>query len=87
MLDIVSPSAVATQPEFYYRPHILIAEDDEDLALAVSIMLAEQFDVSLRPCAREALQSFAVDPPDLILIDYQLPDMNGLRPIESIRRR
>lgn len=70
-----------------YRPFVLVAEDDEDCARAVSVMLAEDYDVSVRGSAREIISSLDVETPDLIILDYQLPDMNGVRLVETLRRR
>ena len=70
-----------------YRPFVLVAEDDEDCARAVSVMLAEDYDVSVRGTARDIISSLDVETPDLIILDYQLPDMNGVRLVETLRRR
>ena len=69
------------------RPFILVAEDDEDCARAVSVILADQYDVAVRTCGRDVVTSFTVEQPDLLILDYQLPDMNGVRLIETLRRR
>jgi len=70
-----------------YRPFIIVAEDDEDCARAVSVILSEKYDVSVRGCGREVFASFEVEQPDLLILDYQLPDINGLRLVETLRRR
>jgi len=69
------------------RPFIIVAEDDEDCARAVSVILSEKYDVSVRGCGREVVASFEVEQPDLLILDYQLPDINGLRLVETLRRR
>jgi DNA-binding response OmpR family regulator len=69
------------------RPSIVVAEDDEDCARAIAIMLANGYDVSVHGSAREAVASFDVAVPDLIILDYQLPDSNGVRLVETLRRR
>ena len=70
-----------------YRPFVLVAEDDEDCARAISLMLAEEYDVTVHASGREIVASCDVETPDLIVLDYQLPDMNGVRLVETLRRR
>jgi DNA-binding response OmpR family regulator len=69
------------------RPTIVVAEDDEDCARAIAIMLANGFDVAVHGNAREIVASFEVSVPDLLILDYQLPDINGVRLVETLRRR
>jgi DNA-binding response OmpR family regulator len=69
------------------RPSVVVAEDDEDLARAVAIMLATDFDVAVYGSARELVAALEVEIPDLLLLDYQLPDINGVRLVETLRRR
>ena len=79
-----TPPAVQRHPG---RPRILIAEDDLDIAHGLEVLLRGAYDVRAETCAREALGSFTVEPADLLVLDYQLPDMNGLRLYETICRR
>ncbi|HKC50138.1 MAG TPA: response regulator [Myxococcota bacterium] len=69
------------------RPRIVAAEDDPDAGLALEVTLGSAYDVLVVPCGRELLQLLEQEPADLILLDYQLPDINGLRVMEAIRRR
>lgn len=69
------------------KPRVLIAEDDKDCARGLAVMLASHFDVSVRHSAREALSSVHVSSPDLLMLDFQLPDMDGLRIVELIREQ
>ena len=69
------------------RPRVLLVEDDEDLALGISIALSKSFDVEVANCSRDALAAYAAGPPDVLLLDYELPDQNGIRLFETLRRR
>jgi len=69
------------------RPSVLVAEDDEDCARAVSIMLSDDYDVVVHGMGRDIVASFEVEVPDLLILDYELPDMNGVRLVETLRRR
>jgi CheY-like chemotaxis protein len=68
------------------RPFILVGEDDEDCARAVSVILSEQYDVAVRGTGREIVASCEIERPDLLILDYELPDMNGVRIVEALRR-
>ncbi|MCP4002641.1 MAG: response regulator [bacterium] len=75
-----------SQPDLA-RPRLLVAEDDPDLAQALAILLGDAYDVSIRDRGRDFAQSFEVERPDVMVVDYQLPDINGLRLVESLWRR
>lgn len=69
------------------RPRILIAEDDDDVALAMSVALGGRYDVTVRESAHALARSYERERPEVLLIDYQLPDMNGIRLFELLRRK
>lgn len=68
------------------RPRVLVVEDDEDVATALAVMLRSVYDVSVRETARDFLCSYEVERPDVLLVDYELPDMNGIRTLQTLRR-
>ena len=60
-------------------PRILIIDDSPaNLKLLRVLLLTEGFRVTTATNAMDALSSVAAEPPDLVLTDVQLPDMNGL---------
>jgi PAS domain S-box-containing protein len=65
-----------------YKPiHILLVEDDETDRMAVQRLLARErlpYQLTMAGTVLEALHSLRQKRPDLILIDYQLPDGSGL---------
>lgn len=65
---------------------ILIVEDDEDTAEVVSTLLnnAGYHTVAVER-GHEALQNIASQPPDLVLLDINLPDINGLDVLRQVR--
>jgi CheY-like chemotaxis protein len=69
------------------RPRILVAEDDADCAQAIEVMLRSAYDVYVAESGRELLHDIELQRPDLLVLDYQLPDTNGLRLIEAARRK
>jgi CheY-like chemotaxis protein len=63
---------------------ILVVEDNEaNQLLASSVLEREGFRVELAANADEALDRLSASPPDLILMDVQLPGLDGL----SLTRR
>ncbi len=70
-------------------PHqILIVEDDEDTAEVVCTLLHEAgYNAVAVDRGEAALQHIAVTNPDLVLLDINLPDINGLDVLKQVRER
>ncbi len=59
--------------------HVLIVEDDPDAALTLRAMIAtEQFTVAVAHTLRDARRQIVLQKPDIVLLDLQLPDGNGM---------
>ncbi len=66
---------------------ILIVEDEADLVRALRINLrARQYEVVTAGTGREALALAASHPPDAIILDLGLPDIDGTEVIVELRR-
>lgn len=66
---------------------ILFIEDEEDFAAAVTSYLKRKgFDITLSPSARRALTKIKKEPYDLVILDLGLPDEDGLKLCEKIRK-
>lgn len=67
---------------------ILIVEDDIALAAYVQTALErEGFSVEVAENGEKALKRLDISPPDIILLDWMLPGMDGLQICQAIRRR
>ncbi|HEY8206923.1 MAG TPA: response regulator transcription factor [Myxococcaceae bacterium] len=67
---------------------ILLADDDRALAALVSTALREEgFEVEHVTTGLQAVQSFERAPPDAIVLDVLMPEMDGLEVCRKIRRR
>ncbi len=68
---------------------ILLVEDDPDTARLITGALrsgAEQFEVAAASSVRAALEQLAAQPVDCVLLDYRLPDADGLEGLRHIRQ-
>lgn len=67
---------------------ILIADDDEELrsALLDQLSLHEEFSPIEAANAAGAIASIRAAPPDLVLMDVGLPDMDGREAVKIVRR-
>jgi CheY-like chemotaxis protein len=59
--------------------HLLVAEDNPDIRLVVRLCLKrEGFEITVANNGVEALARIAERPPDAVLLDWMMPEMNGL---------
>ena len=66
---------------------VLIVEDEPQMRRALDLNLsARGYDVRSAEDGTSALSAFAVDPPDVMILDLGLPDLDGLEVIRAIRR-
>jgi two-component system KDP operon response regulator KdpE len=65
---------------------VLVVDDEPQLRRALSINLrARGYDVSLAADGRQALAAAAAIPPDLVVLDLGLPDLDGVEVIGGLR--
>jgi CheY-like chemotaxis protein len=59
--------------------HVLLVDDDEDLRQSLAELLGEEgFRVTQAVNGKDALKRLAVELVDVILLDYMMPEMDGL---------
>ena len=67
-------------------PRILVVDDDPVVREVLQVSLEEQGLVVLdAPDAQQALQRIRRDRPDLVLLDLNLPDRDGLAVLQDVR--
>lgn len=68
------------------RPRILAVDDENDILLIVRTSLKDEYDVETASSGAEALQKIEDNPPDLVILDMMMPEMDGIEVLEEIRR-
>jgi two-component system, OmpR family, KDP operon response regulator KdpE len=67
--------------------HILVVDDEPQILRAIrTILTANQFKVTVASTGNDALTLAAAQPPDVIILDLSLPDMDGLKVCEELRQ-
>ena len=65
---------------------VLVVDDDRALARALAINLrARGYDVELATTGADALKAAAAAPPDVVILDLGLPDLDGLEVLAGLR--
>jgi len=86
----VDPAGPAVPVQRVHQAHaseILIVEDQAELVRALDINLrARHYQVATARTGREALAAAASHPPDAIILDLGLPDIDGTEVIVELRR-
>lgn len=68
------------------QARILIAEDNEDLRNFLCDVLMDDYQVTAVPDGAAALSAMLADPPDLVVSDLMMPNLDGQRFIRQLRR-
>lgn len=67
---------------------LLHVEDDEDIQLIARMVLVDLGGFEVLQCASgaEAVDKAAAFAPDLLLLDFMMPGMNGMATLKALRR-
>ncbi len=66
---------------------VLIADDEVEFASTiVSRLNLRDFTASMVNSGRQALEAVANDPPDVLLLDLKIPDLDGLEVLASLKK-
>lgn len=66
---------------------IAVVEDNPDNRLLVSAILDDQYELSEYESGAEVLAGLKGDPPDLMLLDISLPEMDGTEVLAWMRKQ
>jgi two-component system nitrogen regulation response regulator NtrX len=65
---------------------ILIVDDEDAILSSLSSILQDEgYDVTVAKSGNDALKIYTTDPPDLMLLDIWMPDMDGLETLRRVR--
>lgn len=67
------------------KPKILVVDDSGVLLRNVKSLLDDKYDVDIAISGKVALKMILQETPDLIILDYEMPEMNGRETFEAIR--
>src|SRR5262249_50262020 len=67
------------------KARLLVAEDNADMRTYLGDLLTEEYDVELVTNGREALEAAAAAPPDVILSDVMMPEMDGVELVSRLK--
>jgi CheY-like chemotaxis protein len=69
------------------KPKILLVDDDKDMCESLADVLTIDSNYTTRYCTKpqEAVKLIKEESFDLIILDYKMPEMNGLELMKSIR--
>jgi CheY-like chemotaxis protein len=67
---------------------VLVVDDSSTQARLIEVILEDaKFEVEVAGQGLEALSAIQRDPPDVVLTDLQMPEMNGLELVQAIRQQ
>jgi CheY-like chemotaxis protein len=67
------------------RRKLLLVDDDEDFLALTTRWLKKDYAVTAVNSGKKALKYLEKERPDLVLLDYEMPDMDGSAVLEQIR--
>lgn len=69
-------------------PRILVVDDAEDNRFLVQVFLeGEGFLIDTADSGQDAISQLQTNPPDLVLMDMMMPEMNGLEMLSYMQNR
>ena len=66
-------------------PHVLVVEDNQDLLQFLHDVLVDNYNVSLAANGAVAMEALLKHPPDLIITDLMMPQVDGIQLIRELR--
>jgi len=74
-------------PETPARPRILVVDDDTGIRMAIRSMLENEYTITEAETIKQSLEIFDRDPHDLVTLDIQLPEVDGMQGLSAFRHR
>ena len=68
-----------------YKPHVLVVDDNAMVLRTTKLMLKEKYSVTIAASGAQALMALEKQIPDVILLDYKMPVLDGEATIKILR--
>ena len=78
-------TGVVVSNEVVNKAHVLVVDDNAILLRTVKDMLAEDYSVAIAVSGAQAFMSIEKHKPDLILLDYEMPIVDGAEVFQLLR--
>ena len=69
-----------------YKPKVLSVDDDPDIRDVIVASLESEYIVAQASCGYEALEMAKKDYPDVVILDYNMPDLQGPEVCQLLRK-
>lgn len=69
------------------KQHVLVVDDNAMILRNIKSVLENDYSVAVAPSGFHALTSIGKKLPDLILLDYEMPEMNGKQVLEKLKEQ
>ncbi|HWF02377.1 MAG TPA: response regulator, partial [Candidatus Angelobacter sp.] len=85
--DLETMAALSSlPPEAGAKARVLLVDDNRDMREYVYRLLSSRFDVITAVNGRDALEKVKQQPPDLVLSDVMMPEMDGFELLDALRK-
>ena len=73
------------ESEYHRKKTLFVVDDDPDYLSVIKRWLSEDYNVSGFSCGKDLLTGLSTAMPDLILLDYEMPEMDGYDLMKNVR--
>ena len=67
------------------KPHILVVDDNAMILRNIKCILDPYYSVAVAPSGLHAFLLMGKQKPDMVLLDYEMPEMNGKEVMEKLQ--
>lgn len=77
--------ATEAHPTVLVHPTVMVIDDSDEILMIISSILSKEYTLKLFTKPLEALSYAATTPPDLVLLDVMMPDINGFEACRKLK--